>query len=62
MALVEWGDAAEPLLGRGSLHVTLAASECDEDHRVIVVETSDEAWKARWGAVRHALGGWEVPG
>jgi tRNA threonylcarbamoyladenosine biosynthesis protein TsaE len=62
VALVEWGDAAEPLLGRGSLHVGLAVSESDEDCRLIVVEPSDDAWLTRWGAVREALGAWEVTG
>jgi tRNA threonylcarbamoyladenosine biosynthesis protein TsaE len=61
VALVEWGEAAEPLLGRGSLYVRLDGSGSDEEHRSIGMEASDEAWGSRWGAVRAALAGWAVP-
>jgi tRNA threonylcarbamoyladenosine biosynthesis protein TsaE len=61
VALVEWGDAAEPLLGRGSLHVRLTAAESDEDRRLIDLEPADDAWSGRWPALRDALGAWEVP-
>jgi tRNA threonylcarbamoyladenosine biosynthesis protein TsaE len=61
VALVEWGDAAEPLLGRGSLHVRLTASESDEERRLIDLEPADDGWLSRWGAVAEALGGWEMP-
>jgi tRNA threonylcarbamoyladenosine biosynthesis protein TsaE len=61
VALVEWGDVAQPLLGRGSLHVRLVASESAEDRRLITVEPSDGTWLERWESVRRALSRWEVP-
>jgi tRNA threonylcarbamoyladenosine biosynthesis protein TsaE len=58
VALVEWGDAARPVLGRGSLSVRLAACEDDEDRRLVTIERPDDAWAARWPAVRAAVGPW----
>jgi tRNA threonylcarbamoyladenosine biosynthesis protein TsaE len=61
VALVEWGDVAEPLLGRGCLHVRLVASDSAEDHRLITVEPADDTWLVRWDGVRRGLDRWEVP-
>jgi hypothetical protein len=58
VALVEWGDAARPVLGRGSLAVHLTACEDDEDRRLIAVERPDDAWAARWPALRAAVEPW----
>lgn len=60
VALVEWGDAGEPVLGRGSLHVGLVVPESADEHRLITLEPSDDAWLSRWGAVHEALGAWQV--
>ncbi len=60
VALVEWGDVARPLLGRGSLHVELVASDEAEDRRTITLEPADDTWQVRWESVRRALAHWEV--
>jgi len=62
VALVEWGDAAEPLLGRGSLRVGLSAPGPDEGRRLVTVDAADRAWTGRRDALRTALGAWMVPG
>ncbi len=58
VALVEWGDAARPVLGRGSLGVQLTACDDDEDRRLITVERPDDVWAARWPALRAAVEPW----
>jgi len=62
VALVEWGDVAEPLLGRGSLRVALSAAGDDEDRRLVTVDTADPAWRSRREALAAALRAWSVPG
>jgi tRNA threonylcarbamoyladenosine biosynthesis protein TsaE len=57
VALVEWGDAAEPLLGADALAVTLDAGESD-DRRVITLRPSGERWLARWGELSGSLDRW----
>jgi tRNA threonylcarbamoyladenosine biosynthesis protein TsaE len=59
VALVEWGDAADPLLGEESLRVELAAGD-DDDERVVTVHPRGEGWSRRWEAVLEALGPWRV--
>lgn len=61
VALVEWGDVAEPLLGLGSLRVGLSVPGADEDRRLVTVDAADQAWLRRWDALRTALGDWVVP-
>jgi tRNA threonylcarbamoyladenosine biosynthesis protein TsaE len=59
VALVEWGDAAEPVLGSDALAVALA--EGDDDHeRVITIRPSGERWIARWDSLSGALDRWQV--
>jgi tRNA threonylcarbamoyladenosine biosynthesis protein TsaE len=59
VALVEWGDAARPVLGRGSLGLRLTAGDDDdEDRRLIEVERADDRWVARWPALRAAVEPW----
>jgi tRNA threonylcarbamoyladenosine biosynthesis protein TsaE len=73
VALVEWGDAAEPVLGQDALAVELAsgavelasgavelASGATDDHRVITLRPSGERWLARWEALSNAVVGWRV--
>jgi tRNA threonylcarbamoyladenosine biosynthesis protein TsaE len=60
VALVEWGDAAEPVLGAEALAVDLAAGATD-DERVITVLPSGSAWTGRWPGLAHALAGWARP-
>lgn len=60
VALVEWGDAAEPVLGAGALAVDLAAGATD-DQRVITVRPSGTAWTARWPGLAQVLDPWALP-
>jgi tRNA threonylcarbamoyladenosine biosynthesis protein TsaE len=60
VALVEWGDVAEPVLGEGSLAVTLLAAGHD-DHRVISVRAAGTTWCSRWTALQAALAPWRAP-
>lgn len=61
VALVEWGDAAEPVLGADALDLALAATGGgDDDVRVITVRPSGPRWTARWDALVGALGRWAV--
>ena len=59
VALVEWGDAAEALLGADALAVALEAGEGDHQ-RVITLRPSGEGWLARWDALRGPLVRWQV--
>ena len=59
VALVEWGDVAEPVLGEGALSVHLAAGEGGDDHRTITV-SAGRSWSGRWDALSSALGEWTV--
>jgi len=61
VALVEWGDVAEPLLGQGSLRVGLSVPGDDEDRRLVTVDAADHSWLRRWDALRAALRAWVVP-
>jgi len=61
VALVEWGDVAEPLLGRGALRVGLAVPAADGDRRLVTVDAGDPAWRSRRDSLRTALLDWMVP-
>jgi tRNA threonylcarbamoyladenosine biosynthesis protein TsaE len=61
VALVEWGDVAEPVLGEGSLTVQLAAGTTDTE-RTITVRPDGPAWSQRWDALTEALAPWRVGG
>ncbi|HEV3281511.1 MAG TPA: tRNA (adenosine(37)-N6)-threonylcarbamoyltransferase complex ATPase subunit type 1 TsaE [Acidimicrobiales bacterium] len=57
VALVEWGDVAEPVLGKGALTVRLEPDPDHDDHRRITVGPAD-SWSDRWAALQHDLAGW----
>jgi len=59
VALVEWGDVAEPVLGDGSLAIEFTAGE-DDDHRLVSVRPIGEAWSARWATLSDSLARWAV--
>jgi tRNA threonylcarbamoyladenosine biosynthesis protein TsaE len=59
VALVEWGDVAEPVLGRGSLAVELAAGPDDTDRTVTVTSVGQE-WSSRWAGLVEAVAPWSV--
>jgi tRNA threonylcarbamoyladenosine biosynthesis protein TsaE len=74
VAVVEWGDRAEPVLGTGSLTVHIVASsalqygseadpdspDADDDLRSITLAPIGSAWDSRWKAVTAALAPWAV--
>jgi tRNA threonylcarbamoyladenosine biosynthesis protein TsaE len=75
VALVEWGDAAAPVLGEGSLTVRLEAvphqdhgvgnDEEDGDNgvdqgRMVTVSATGDRWDARWAGLVEALSRWAV--
>ncbi|MGD0394615.1 MAG: tRNA (adenosine(37)-N6)-threonylcarbamoyltransferase complex ATPase subunit type 1 TsaE [Acidimicrobiales bacterium] len=59
VALVEWGDAAQPVLGSGALTVKLAMDD-DDDRRVITISALDGVWSGRWDGLAQALGSWRA--
>ena len=58
VALVEWGDAAEPVLGDGALSIRLAAVDGDEDRRSVALSADGSAWEVRWADLVAALSPW----
>jgi tRNA threonylcarbamoyladenosine biosynthesis protein TsaE len=60
VALVEWGDAAEPVLGAGALSLQLEVDPGDEGHRRISVAGAGTSWDDRWDDLVAALGPWTV--
>jgi tRNA threonylcarbamoyladenosine biosynthesis protein TsaE len=59
VALVEWGDAAEPVLGAGALSLLLETDPDDDERRRITV-TAEGSWDGRWADLTAALGSWAV--
>lgn len=57
VALVEWGEAAEPVLGDGALVVQLRG---EDDERWLTVSSFGDRWSARWPQLRAALTAWET--
>ena len=60
VALVEWGEAAAPVLGDGALAVGLVADPDDEERRSVTVEADGPAWTGRWVALAAALSPWRL--
>ena len=60
MALVEWGDAAEPVLGAGALSLLLEADPGDEGRRTVTVSGAGADWAGRWDDLTAVLAPWAV--
>jgi tRNA A37 threonylcarbamoyladenosine biosynthesis protein TsaE len=60
VALVEWGDAAAPVLGGDALDLRLETDADDDGQRLISIRPEGEAWTHRWDAVRSALAPWRI--
>jgi tRNA threonylcarbamoyladenosine biosynthesis protein TsaE len=58
VALVEWGDAAAPVLGAGALSLLLEADPDDEFRRRVTVSGAGASWVDRWGALAGAVAPW----
>ena len=59
VALVEWGDVAQEVLG-DSLVIHLENDLDDDDARDITVSAVGHNWDARWERLRDALRSWTV--
>ena len=64
MALVEWGDAAGPVLGDGALSLRLEPTadddRDDDDRRTLTVTAAGPGWDDRWDGLAAALAPWAV--
>lgn len=60
VALVEWGDTGEAVLGRGSLGVELVPDGASDERRLVTVRAADGAWDDRWPALLAAVAPWVV--
>jgi tRNA threonylcarbamoyladenosine biosynthesis protein TsaE len=58
VALVEWGDAAEPVLGAGALSLLLEADPGDEGRRTVTVSGAGADWAGRWDDLTAVLAPW----
>ena len=56
VAVVEWGEVAEPILGADALHVHLELGTSDDERRVSVVV--DSSWEARRPDLEALAGTW----
>ncbi len=61
VALVEWGDAAEPVLGAAALSLLLEVDPDDEHRRAVTVSGAGGGWDERWDALVGAVTPWRVP-
>ena len=60
VALVEWGEAADPVLGDGALRLRLEADPDDDDRRTVTLSADGPAWADRWPALVAALTPWAI--
>ncbi len=58
VALVEWGEAAAPLLGRGALRIELVTADDDDERRVVRLSADGSAWLERWDALSSSIAPW----
>lgn len=56
VAVVEWGDVAEPVLGRDALRVELEPGAGDDDRRITIA--AGGSWRSRWRAVEAVAERW----
>jgi tRNA threonylcarbamoyladenosine biosynthesis protein TsaE len=63
VALVEWGDMAEPVLGPGSLSLRLDTGPGDpDDRRTVTIVGSGPRWADRWERLSEVVEPWAVAG
>ena len=60
VALVEWGDAAEPVLGASALSLFLEADPHDESCRTFAATPAGSSWEDRWDDLVANLDRWKV--
>jgi tRNA threonylcarbamoyladenosine biosynthesis protein TsaE len=58
VALVEWGEAAGPVLAEDALTVTLVPLDDGEDTRAVSLAATADRWVERWTALATALEPW----
>jgi tRNA threonylcarbamoyladenosine biosynthesis protein TsaE len=67
VALVEWGDAAAPVLGEDALTVRLESADDPDnphepdDERTVTVTAAGDRWEVRWASLVDALAPWSAP-
>lgn len=65
VALVEWGDAAAPVLGDDALTVRIEAvddaADADDERRRVTISSSGARWDDRWDRLVEGLGPWGAP-
>jgi tRNA threonylcarbamoyladenosine biosynthesis protein TsaE len=59
VAVVEWGDVAEPVLGADAMSVRIGTGP-GEDERCLTI-TATGLWSTRWSGLAETLGGWAAP-
>ncbi|HVF31723.1 MAG TPA: tRNA (adenosine(37)-N6)-threonylcarbamoyltransferase complex ATPase subunit type 1 TsaE [Acidimicrobiales bacterium] len=63
VAVIEWGDMAEPVLPADFLEIRLSFGDGDEDDaRTLELRPVGAAWAARTGALHQAVERWALPG
>ena len=60
VALVEWGDAAEPVLGADALLLALAADADDDERRTVTLTARGPSWDERLRKLDAVLTPWRV--
>ncbi len=60
VALVEWGEAAEPVLADDWLRVDLTADPTVEDRRSLRFSAHGGDWPGRWAELERALSPWRA--
>ena len=60
VALVEWGEAAQPVLGDDWLRVDLVPEPEHESRRTIRLVARGGSWPARWRSVEETLAPWRT--
>lgn len=60
VALVEWGDVAEPVLPADFLEIRIGYSDGEDDERTFTTRAVGSSWTARLAALQASLTRWAV--
>ena len=59
VAVVEWGDVAEPVLGRDAVSVCIGPGPSEAERDVTIAASG--RWSTRWGELTGVVCGWATP-